>query len=105
MQRTMQFILEQQAQTRAEVRAGAASAETNDKINVPIASQIKTDEIIEAGEQRLAELSAAGEKRFAALVQSGEQADRRLDRLAESVERFINERREGVSGGEKREAS
>ena len=73
---------------KAGLRARQQSREQNEKINILIDSQIKTDE-------RLAASAAKTDERFAAMTVVQESTEKQLQSLAATVEKVINERRNG----------
>jgi hypothetical protein len=73
---------------KAGLRARRQSREQDEKINILINSQIKTDE-------RLAALSAKTDERFAALAAAQESTGQQLKSLAATVEWVITERGNG----------
>ena len=73
---------------KAGLRARRQSRDQDEKINILIDSQIKTDE-------RLAALSAKTDERFAAMAAAQASAGEQLKSLAVTVERILNERGNG----------
>ena len=73
---------------KAGLRARQQSREQDEKIDILIDSQIKTDE-------RLAALSARTDERFTAMAAAQEITEKQLQSLAATVEWVVNERRNG----------
>ena len=86
MERIVKLLIK--AGLRARQQAREQAREQNEKINILIDSQIKTDE-------RLAASSARTDERFTAMAAAQMSTEKQLQSLAATVEKVINERRNG----------
>jgi sulfite reductase alpha subunit-like flavoprotein len=86
MERIVKLLIKAGLRARQQTREQAR--EQNEKINILIDSQIKTDE-------RLAALSAKTDERFAEMAVAQASTEKQLTSLAATVEWVINERRNG----------
>jgi uncharacterized protein YoxC len=101
MQRTMQFILEQQAQLTATVgRLSEKVDRTADGINSLLAIAELHEREIEALRESVnavTESVNAVSESVSAVDERGRETDERLNALINTVERYISERRNGKS--------
>ena len=86
MERIVKLLIK--AGLRARQQGREQAREQNEKINILIDSQIRTDE-------RLAASAAKTDERFAAMVAVQESTGKQLQSLAATVEKVINERGNG----------
>jgi hypothetical protein len=80
---------------KAGPRARKQARAQNEKINILIDSQIKSEDRLKQDEERLGALSAKTDERFAALAAAQASTQEQLKSLAATVERIITERRNG----------
>jgi hypothetical protein len=94
MQKTVQFILEQQAKTAVSLDV---LAETVEALAVSQERSEKKWERTEEGIRMLLSIAEIHEREIATLSENGEATDERLNALISVVEKDIGERRNGKS--------
>ena len=93
LERIVKLMIKAGLRARQETRERAR--EHDEKINILIDSQIKSDDRLKQDEERLAALSTKTDERFAAVAAAQESTEKQLKSLAATVERVLNERRNG----------
>ena len=97
MQKTMQFILEQQAQFAADIqKAQESQVETNQIVNRLAAATLAR---FESTDTRISALSEDVDAKFAALIDAQMRTDEAVRNLTAVVDRYFRERN-GQKGSE-----